>query len=166
MIDYTRLQPDELAAEVQGHMDEVVRDYATLNQRQLNWTAHPTRWSVGQCLDHLVTMDRRYLDRLGPAVAVAREGGRLGSGPYTGTAFGRWFTRQVGPMINERSANTLRSVIRAPAPTRQYWPMTAWLRIVAPMPTSEKSPTVQPWTVAPWPIVTPLPIVHGASPST
>ncbi len=57
-------------------------------------------------------------------------------------------------MISERSANILRSVISAPAPTKQYLPTTAWLRIVAPMPISEKSPTVQPCTVAPWPIVT------------
>jgi hypothetical protein len=104
MADYTQLTPSELATEVQAHLDEVLRDYSVINERQLNWTVHPDRWSIGQCLDHLVVMDRRYLDRLVPAVAGARARRRLGTGPYPGSAFGRWFTRQVGPMATPKTA--------------------------------------------------------------
>src|SRR5712692_7606493 len=51
--------------------------------------------------------------------------------------------------------------MRAPAPIRQPLPMTAWLRMIAPMPTRDPSPMVQPWSMARWPTETFLPRVRG-----
>ena len=49
---------------------------------------------------------------------------------------------------------TLPSVTSAPAPTRQLRPITARLSTIAWMPISEPSPTVQPCSIAWWPMVT------------
>ena len=46
-------------AEVCGALDDIARDardtFGDLNVRQLNWRPDATRWSVGQCFQHLVT---------------------------------------------------------------------------------------------------------------
>ena len=56
---------------------------------------------------------------------------------------------------------TLPSVTSAWAPIRQFLPITALLRMVAPIPTSDVSPMVQPCSMARWPMVQFFPIVRG-----
>src|SRR5467141_1202189 len=54
----------------------------------------------------------------------------------------------------------------APAPIRQPLPMTAWFMMIAPMPTSDPSPMVQPCSIAWWPTETFFPRVSGTPGST
>ena len=61
------------------------------------------------------------------------------------------------PRIMDPSGASIFPVTRAPAPTIQSLPIFAPLRTMAPMPIRVLSPTVQPWTMAPWPMVQPLP---------
>ena len=56
---------------------------------------------------------------------------------------------------------TVPPVTTAPAPTMTSSPSTAPFMTIAPMPISTLSPTVHPCTMAPWPMVTPSPIVIG-----
>lgn len=38
----------------------VGQHFAPLNAEQLNWKPAPDEWSVGQCLDHIITTDEQY----------------------------------------------------------------------------------------------------------
>lgn len=38
----------------------VINEFGSLRADQLNWTNHPERWSIAQCLDHLVVSDSLY----------------------------------------------------------------------------------------------------------
>jgi hypothetical protein len=40
--------------------DDVNASFAKLSAEQLNWKPSPESWSVGQCLDHLITTNRSY----------------------------------------------------------------------------------------------------------
>jgi hypothetical protein len=57
-MDYTTLS----LAEVRSELDVMARDtlatFSNLDARQLNWRPDATRWSVAQCLEHLLTANR------------------------------------------------------------------------------------------------------------
>ena len=61
------------------------------------------------------------------------------------------------PKSMEPAGASIFPVTSAPAPTMQLLPIFAPLKTVAPIPMSTLSPTVQPWTMAPWPMVQPAP---------
>ena len=70
-MDYTTLS----LAEVKTGLAEIARDvestFGALNARQLNWRPDAARWSVAQCLEHLLTTNRLMIgqaaDALNPA---------------------------------------------------------------------------------------------------
>ena len=64
------------------------------------------------------------------------------------------------------SGMTVFWVTNAPAPMRQFLPIFAPLRTMAPMPMRVSSLTVQLWRMAPCPTVTFLPTVTGRPYST
>jgi hypothetical protein len=102
MIRYDRLTPDELVTHVLAGIEEVEKLYLPLGRDQLNWRPAPGRWSIAQCLHHLVVTDALYLHRLRRRAEQARRKQLLNDGPYDGGAVGRWFTSHVGPRITMR----------------------------------------------------------------
>jgi hypothetical protein len=55
---YTRLTRPEIVRELHGIQDDVQTLFGQLDARALNWRPDATRWSVAQCLEHLVTANR------------------------------------------------------------------------------------------------------------
>lgn len=82
----------ELAAELAGDLTE----------RQLWWRPSPERWSVGECLDHLVKTGEEYLVVLDEATAKGRAAGRTGTGPFRRTFLGRWIAGTLEPPPGSR----------------------------------------------------------------
>ncbi len=66
-----------------------------LTSEQLNWKPAPQRWGVAQCLDHVITVNRLYLDRMREALPEARpaDPGR----PFRPGPLGRRFAEALGP---------------------------------------------------------------------
>jgi DinB superfamily len=87
------MHPDIKALEEQ--FEAVARDYASLvdglDERTGGWRPDAASWSVAECLDHLATANRAYLDEMTPAAAAARAQGRTRRGPATPGFFGRLF---------------------------------------------------------------------------
>lgn len=80
--------------------DRLVGD---LDDDAVNWTPPPvagaSRWSVGQCLSHLVLMNEFYLRGWPEAVRQAAAAAR---GPFNGlrpTLVGRWFVKSLEPPV-------------------------------------------------------------------
>ncbi|MEP6512466.1 MAG: DinB family protein [Parafilimonas sp.] len=43
------------------HIGEYVREnFALLNEEQLNWKPRPHKWSIAQCLEHLINSNSKY----------------------------------------------------------------------------------------------------------
>src|SRR5262245_24143088 len=66
--DYTKFS----VAEMETEFSEIAREardlFGALDERQLNWKADDSRWSIAQCLDHLLTIDRQMLEGMNAAL--------------------------------------------------------------------------------------------------
>jgi hypothetical protein len=73
-----------------------------LSEKLGGWRGEPGSWSVAECLDHLATANRVYLDAMGPAAARAQREGRTARGPARPGLIGGWFVKWLEPPVNVR----------------------------------------------------------------
>lgn len=83
--------------EVRKAQDVARARFGDLDSRQLAWSPEPGRWGVGECLEHLLKTNHLYLKQMDPAVRTLERIGDPEALMIHGGAFGRWFTRVVGP---------------------------------------------------------------------
>jgi hypothetical protein len=60
-MDYTTLTLSEAGATLLDVAQDAEATFAGLDEHQLNWRPDATRWSVGQCFQHLLTANRLML---------------------------------------------------------------------------------------------------------
>lgn len=77
---------------------------------QLWWRPGDERWSIGECLDHLVRTGEAYLEALDDGIREGRRRSLVAAGPHRRTLWGRWLPRWLEPPPRLR--------IRAPARIR------------------------------------------------
>jgi uncharacterized damage-inducible protein DinB len=85
------------------HTDRVERNFGQLSSAQLNWKSSPESWSVGQCLDHMITTNATYfpvLKQVGTGLAEMGWWARLS--PLSGF-FGELLLRETGPQIRRKA---------------------------------------------------------------
>jgi hypothetical protein len=58
MTDYARLSLAEIRVQLAQVAEAVKADFGGLDASTLNWRPDPERWSVAQCLEHLLTTNR------------------------------------------------------------------------------------------------------------
>ena len=81
---------------------KAARDLAgALSEQQFNWRPAPEKWSIGQCLAHLVTTDTA-LPAIDRAIADARTRGWLAPGPFRYGWFTRWMIGSMEPPPKRR----------------------------------------------------------------
>ena len=73
-----------------------------LTEEQGVWRAEPGSWSIAQCLDHLATANRVYLEPMEAAAARALAQGRRRRGPARPGWIGGWFVRSLEPPVKPR----------------------------------------------------------------
>jgi hypothetical protein len=76
------------------------------------WRAAAGSWSVAECLDHLGTANRVYLDAMQPAAARARADGRQRRGPARPGLVGGWFVNYLEPPVKPRLKSKAPRLIR------------------------------------------------------
>ena len=76
------------------------------------WRAQPGSWSVAECLDHLATANRIYLQAMRPAAARALTEGRRRRGPVRPGIIGGWFVRSLEPPVRKFRKMTAPAKIR------------------------------------------------------
>ena len=54
----------EAASEYESVKGQVLAEFASLSDAQLNWKPSQSSWSVGQCLDHLILSKRFFMPDL------------------------------------------------------------------------------------------------------
>lgn len=80
-----------------------------LTDEQLNWRPESGRWSIGQCLSHIVLSGGPYLARLDGLVEEARQREGGGLPPFRQGMISRWFIRSMEPPPRFK-AKTFRSM--------------------------------------------------------
>ena len=73
-----------------------------LNEFQFNWRPGGDRWSIAQCIDHLVVTGRSSLSNINHAVNEARLKGLFSPGPFRYGLIQKWFVRQMEPPAKMR----------------------------------------------------------------
>ena len=72
--------------------ENLLRD---LNELQFNWQPGADRWSIAQCIDHLVVTGRSSLSNIHCAINDARSKDLFSPGPFRYGLIERWFVRQM-----------------------------------------------------------------------
>lgn len=97
--------PPELAL-LDGALETNGRDarelIAGLTEALGGWRREPGSWSVAECLDHLATANRVYLEAMRPPAERARAAGRLRRRPALPGLLGGWFVRSLEPSERPR----------------------------------------------------------------
>ena len=82
--------------------ERVQNEFASLSYAQLNWKPGADRWSIGQCLDHLIISDCLYFPAFKMIVAGRHRMSFWESwSPFTGL-FGKLMVNQVGEKPNRK----------------------------------------------------------------
>jgi hypothetical protein len=86
-------------AEIQQRAQSVLGD---LSEDQLNWKPAPARWSVGECVLHMLETNVGYSRAIEEKMGEARAKGKLSTGPFRYGWFSRWFVGLVEPPVKRR----------------------------------------------------------------
>jgi len=96
-VDYVDLS----LADVKAGFGDMARDlqstFGGLDATQLNWRPDQTRWSVAQCLEHLLTINRLMVQRAGDTLAGARRQTVWQRLPLLPRIYGRMLIRSQAP---------------------------------------------------------------------
>lgn len=92
-------------AAIAGQAGELV---AGLDEAGFNWRPAPDKWSIEECLGHLVQFGQMRVRAVEAAIERGRKRGLTGEGPFSYGAIERWFVRLNEPPVRRR----------APAPRR------------------------------------------------
>ena len=94
----------EIPVELREQLDRIAaikRDVLelvdALSDEQLNWRPDSGRWSIGQCLSHVILSGGPYLARLDALVEEARQRELSGLPPFRQGMVSRWFIRSMEP---------------------------------------------------------------------
>ena len=85
---------------------------AGLTEARGAWRAAAGSWSVAECLDHLGTANRVYLDAMRPSADRARFDGRQRRGPARPGLLGGWFVNYLEPPVKARLKSKAPRLIR------------------------------------------------------
>ena len=92
--------------DLEDQLDKVDEDagalVAGLTEERGAWRQDPGSWSVAECLDHLATGNRVYLQAMGEPAVRARREGRRRTGPARPGFVGRLFVRWLEPPVKPR----------------------------------------------------------------
>ena len=74
-----------------------INSFSSLSFEQLNWKPSPKAWSIGQCIDHLITFNNQYLGRFEKAIDKAKSEEIYGNGYFHFGWMGPLFVNRIGP---------------------------------------------------------------------
>ena len=91
-----------LITEIDANLSHAESVAHGLTHQQFNWSPDPGRWSIGQCLDHLNTVDGRDLGPLRAAIEVGRSRKLTRAGPFTYGFLSRKFVASMEPPVKRK----------------------------------------------------------------
>ena len=83
-----------------------------LSEEHGRWHPAPEAWSVAECLDHLATANRVYLEAMRPPAEAGLERGRMRRGRALPGFVGRWFVATMEPPVKPRLKGKAPRIIR------------------------------------------------------
>jgi hypothetical protein len=88
---------EQWTAEAAVIAQEVRNTFGHLHVDQLNWKPEPAKWSVGQCIDHLITTNTTYFPILNSIITRTKRTTFWEMVPYLPTFFGKALIKSFQP---------------------------------------------------------------------
>ncbi len=82
---------------------EYKRDLGGLNTEQLNWKPNSESWSVGQCVDHIITSNRLYFDIFESLLDGTKPSNFWEKIPFLPGLFGKLLINTTKPVIDKKN---------------------------------------------------------------
>jgi hypothetical protein len=101
-MDYTTISPADVRTELEAIGVEADTVFGRLDARQLNWKPEASRWSVAQCLEHLLTANGQMVDMADQALDGSRRRTVWQRLPVWPGLLGRMLVRTQGPDATRR----------------------------------------------------------------
>ncbi len=86
-----------LVEELNSVTGEAKASFGGMSAEQVNWKPNPKSWSVGQCLDHLITSNEAYFSTLEKVAAGTYSPNVWSRIPFAADFFGRILKNAVHP---------------------------------------------------------------------
>jgi len=67
-----------------------------LDDEQFNWRPEDERWSIAECIDHLIMVGSLMNKNIDEGIAKAEHSGLKSNGPFSYGLLGNWFVRAAG----------------------------------------------------------------------
>jgi len=96
-MDYTTITLPQILTEAEVIARDAERLFGGLNAAQLNWRPSPERWSVAQCLDHLINSNREMHGPLDEVLAGRKRTRMLERVPGLAGFWGRLMVKSLRP---------------------------------------------------------------------
>jgi DinB family protein len=96
-MDYHSLTLPQVVIEAEAISKDVERRFGSLSSTQLNWKPDQKRWSVGQCLDHLIAGNRELHRPIDEIIEGRTRTRALERAPRYARFWGRVMVRQLRP---------------------------------------------------------------------
>ncbi len=87
----------KLTHELETVTADARREFNNLSAEQLNWKPGAEAWSIGQCLDHLITTNRHFFTDLDQIISGEKKKTLWESLPLLPTLFGRIVVNATNP---------------------------------------------------------------------
>ena len=91
-----------LVSEIEANASHAQSLAAGLSREQFNWRPEPGRWSIGQCLAHLNTVNGGDLAPLREAIEAGKARKQTGDGPFTYGFLSRKFVASLDAPVKRR----------------------------------------------------------------
>ena len=101
-MDYTTISLADVRTELEAIGAEASTVFGSLDARQLNWKPEASRWSVAQCLEHLLTANRQMTDMADQALDGTRRRTLWQRLPVWPRLLGRMLVRSQSPDATRR----------------------------------------------------------------
>jgi hypothetical protein len=86
-----------LATQWEAIRSEAATLTAGLTRDQFHWRSEPGQWSIAQCLEHLIQVDRLYAEGIEAGIDRGRREGIRAPGPFQMGWLESWFVRLTEP---------------------------------------------------------------------
>ena len=101
-MDYTTISLVDVRAELDAIAADAGTAFGRLDARQINWKADASRWSVAQCLEHLLTANRQMVEMADQALDATRGRTLWQRLPIWPGLLGRMLVRTQSPNATRR----------------------------------------------------------------
>jgi hypothetical protein len=101
-MDYTALSLDQVRSGLDAAAGDVHTTFGRLDARQVNWRPDETKWSVAQCLDHLLAANRLMVTSARQAIDGTQRRNVWQRVPGLPGMFGRLLIRSQAPQATRK----------------------------------------------------------------